>query len=56
MDVGRPVFVEEGLNVESIGSESVVGWARIWLDISGYEEQEGYDKWGIWLGSIWTLC
>ena len=46
LDVGGAVLMEEGTNVEGVGSERAVGWTRVWLNVSRQEEQRGDDQGG----------
>ena len=46
IDVCGAVLVEEGMNVEGVGSERAVGWTRVWLNVSRQEEQRGNDQGG----------
>ena len=46
LDVGGAVLMEEGTNVEGVGSERAVGWTGVRLNVSRQEEQKGNNQGG----------
>jgi hypothetical protein len=41
MNMGGPIFVEEGSYIEGVGGDKAVSRTRIWFNVTGEEEQEG---------------